>query len=56
MVREVFDCLSDLKWIEDQKGTEAGGKVTRVWAVGELSIAFESMGLLREVDEIANSG
>ena len=46
MVRDVFDCLSDLKWIEDQKGTEAGGKVTRVWAVGELSIAFESMGLL----------
>ena len=46
MVKDVFDCLSDLKWIEDKKGTEAGGKVTRIWAVGELSIAFESMGLL----------
>ena len=37
IVRSVFDCLSDLGWIESQKGTEAGKKVTRIWAAGELS-------------------
>ena len=46
IVRSVFDFLSDLRWIESQKGTEAGKKVTRIWATGELSLAFDGIGLV----------
>ena len=46
MVSDVFNCLSELKWIEFEKGSEAKGKVTRIWAVGELSLVFDSIGLL----------
>ena len=46
MVSDVFNCLSELKWIEYEKVSEAKGKVTRIWAVGELSLVFDSIGLL----------
>jgi hypothetical protein len=38
--------LSGLKWIEFEKGSENKKKATRIWAVGELSLVFGSMGLL----------
>lgn len=46
VIKDVFNCLCDLEWIEFDKGSEDKGKVTRIWAVGELSLVFDSIGLL----------
>jgi hypothetical protein len=46
IVKAVFDCLRKLKWIETEIGTEASKKVTRMWAVGELAMAFDGIGLV----------
>jgi hypothetical protein len=46
VIKKVFDCLCDLKWIEFEKGSENKKRVTRIWAVGELSLTFDAIGLL----------
>ena len=46
VVKNVFDCLSKLKWIESEKGSEDKKKVTRIWPIGELSLVFDSIGLV----------
>ena len=46
VIKDVFNCLCALRWIEFEKGSEAKGKVTRIWAVGELSLVFDSISLL----------
>ena len=46
IIKKVFECLSELHWIEWEKGSEAGKRITRMWAAGELSLAFDGIGLV----------
>jgi hypothetical protein len=46
VIKDIFNCLCELKWVEFDKGTEDKKKVTRIWAVGELASAFDTVGLL----------
>ena len=43
MVQRIYECLSDLKWIKSEKGSEYKKKITRMWASGELSLAFDEL-------------
>jgi hypothetical protein len=46
VVQQVYKYLCDLGWIEIKKGNEYKKKVTRIWAIGELSNAFDNLGLI----------
>ena len=34
VVQKIYECLSDLKWIKSEKGSEYKKKATRMWASG----------------------
>ena len=46
VVQKIYECLSDLKWIKSEKGSEYKKKITRMWASGGLSLAFDELGLI----------
>jgi len=46
VIKDIFNCLCELKWIKFDKGSEDKKRVTRIWAVEELASAFDAVGLL----------
>ena len=46
VIRDIFNCLCELKWIKFDKGSEDKKRVTRIWTVEELASAFDAVGLL----------
>ena len=45
LVKNVYNALSFIEWIDFVKGTEITGRVTRIKARGELAVFFDGLGL-----------